>query len=63
MSQDVQSESIEELTSNLKLPEKGINIGFLNVQGIFKRDMTKFAEIQLMMTSKENKNFHFFQFM
>ena len=28
MSQDVQSESIEDSTANLKLPKKGINIGF-----------------------------------
>ena len=33
-----------------------MNIGFLNVQGICSREMTKFAEIKLMMTSEENKN-------
>ena len=36
--------------------EKGMNIGFLNIQGICSRDMTKFLEIDLMMTSEENKN-------
>ena len=44
------------LTCNLV--KKGMNIGYLNIQGICSRDMTKFSEIEieLMMTSEENKN-------
>ena len=33
-----------------------MNIGFLNVQGLCSTDMTKFSEIELMMTSERNKN-------
>ena len=35
---------------NLNLKKKGINIGFLNVQGICGKDMSKFSEINLMLT-------------
>ena len=45
---------------NLNLKKKGINIGFLNVQGICGKDMSKFSEINLMLTSSENKNLHVF---
>ena len=30
--------------NDLQLSKKGMNIGFLNVQGLFSRDMTKFSE-------------------
>ena len=42
--------------NDLQLSKKGMNIGFLNVQGLCSRDMTKFSEIELMMTSERNKN-------
>lgn len=45
---------------NLNLCKKGINIGFLNVQGLRSRNMSKFSEIELMLTSEENKNLHIF---
>ena len=45
---------------NLNLNKKGINIGFLNVQGICGKDMSKFSEINLMLNSSENKNLHVF---
>ena len=41
--------------NELQLSRKGMNIGFLNVQGLCSRDMTKFSEIELMMTSERNK--------
>ena len=44
---------------DLQLSKKGMNIRFLNVQGICSREMTKFAEIELMMTAEENKNLSF----
>ena len=42
--------------NDLQLSRKGMNIGFLNVQGLCSRDMAKFSEIELMMTSERNKN-------
>ena len=41
---------------DLKLCNKGMNIGFLNVQGL----CSKFSEIQVMLTSKQNANLHIF---
>ena len=49
-----------ETTVNLKLMKKGINIGFLNVQGLCGKEMSKFAEINLMLYSQENKKLHIF---
>ena len=49
-----------ETTVNLKVMKKGINIGFLNVKGICGKEMSKFAEINLMLNSQENKKLHVF---
>ena len=40
----------DAFTDTLKLCIKGSNIGFLNVQGLCSREMSKFAEIEVMMT-------------
>ena len=52
------SDSVSSVNLNLK--KKGINVGFLNVQGICGKEMSKFSEINLMLTSSENKNLHVF---
>ena len=41
---------------DLKLCNNGMNIEFLNVQGL----CSKFSEIQVMLTSKQNANLHIF---
>ena len=46
----------EGTVNDLQRSKKGMNIGFLNVQGLYSRDMTKFSEKELIMTSKGNKN-------
>lgn len=55
---DNESKSVSSVNLNLK--KKGINIGFLNVQGICGKNMSKFSEINLMLTSPVNKNIHIF---
>ena len=54
------SGSKDESYLNLNLSNKGINIGFLNVQGLCPREMTKFSEIELFLTAEKNKNIHIF---
>ena len=56
MSDDSNNESQEEYAVNCKLYKKGMTIGFLNVQGF----SSKFSEIQILLTSEENKNLHIF---
>lgn len=55
-----QHDNSNESVTNLNLRKKGMNLGFLNVQGLCSRDMTKFSEIQLMLTAENNKNLHIF---
>ena len=55
-----QSESSCELTVNLNLKRKGINIVFLNIQGLCGKKMCKFSEVKSMLTSVENKKLHVF---
>ena len=46
----------DETVANLRLCKKGMNMGFLNIQGL----SSKFSEIQILLTSEENKNLHIF---
>ena len=55
-----QSESSCESTVNLNLKRKGINIVFLNIQGLCGKEMCKFSEVKSMLTSVENKKLHVF---
>ncbi|MEW8542134.1 MAG: endonuclease/exonuclease/phosphatase family protein, partial [Candidatus Thiodiazotropha sp.] len=57
---ETRHESNDESYLNLNLSNKGINIGFLNVQGLCSRGMTKFSEIELLLTAETNKNIHVF---
>ena len=43
-----------------ELKKKGINFIFRNIQGIRGNEMSKFSEINLMLTSETNKNLHVF---
>ena len=58
--QSISGDSIEgisdETVANLRLCKKGMNMGFLNIQGL----SSKFSEIQILLTSEENKNLHIF---
>ena len=45
-----QSESSCESTVNLNLKRKGINIVFLNIQGLCGKEMCKFSEVKSMLT-------------
>ena len=54
------SKSHLDTSVNLNLKKKGINIGFLNIQGICGKEMVKFSEINLMLSSQENKKLHAF---
>ncbi len=51
---------IDSDDGNLKLNSKGVNIGYLNIQGICARNLTKFDEVKLMLTSPNNTNLHIF---
>ena len=61
-SNDQTSENQNESTSlsavNLNLKRKGMNFGFINIQGVYGNEMSKFSEINLMITSETNKNLH-----
>ena len=46
----------DETYANLGLCKKGMNMGVLNIQGL----SSKFSEIQILLTSEENKNLHIF---
>ena len=46
----------EETVVNLGMSRKGINMGFLNVQGL----SSKFSEIDILLTAKDNENVHIF---
>ena len=46
----------DETVANLRLCKKGMNMGFLNIQDL----SSKFLEIQILLTSEENKNLHIF---
>ena len=46
----------DETVANLRLCKKGMHMGFLNIQGL----SSKFSEIQILLTSEENKNLHIF---
>ena len=37
---------------------KGINIGHLNIQGICGENISKFSELKLLLTVRENFNLH-----
>ena len=52
-----QSDSSCESTVNLNLKRKGINIVFLNTQGLCGKEMCKFSKVKSMLTSVENKNY------
>ena len=57
------SKSTLDTSVNLNLKKKGINVGFLNIQGICGicgKEMVKFSEINLMLSSQENKKLHAF---
>ena len=54
------SKSTLATSVNLNLKKKGINIGFLNIQGICGKEMVKFSEINLTLSSQENKKLHAF---
>ena len=45
---------------SVNLMKKGYNIGHLNVQGLCGDKLSKFSEISLMLTSKENEKLHIF---
>ena len=55
---ETHSESKDESILNLNLSNKGINIGFLNVQGICSSDRTKFSESELFSAAETNSNIH-----
>ena len=40
--------------------KKGYNIGHLNIQGLCGDKLSKFSEISLMLTSKENEKLNIF---
>ena len=50
------SSNSEETVVNLGMRKKGLNMGFLNVQGI----SSKFSEIEILLTAKNNENVHVF---
>ena len=50
------SSNSEETVVNLGMRKKGLNMGFLNVQGI----SLKFSEIEILLTAKYNENVHVF---
>ena len=45
---------------DLQLNNKGINIGHLNIQGICGENLSKFSELQVLLTSPGNNNLHIF---
>ena len=47
---------------NLNLKKKGMNFGFINIQVICGNEMSKFPEINSMVTSETNTNLHVFYF-
>ena len=55
-----QNESTSLSTVNLNLKKKGMDFGFINIQGICGNKLSKFSEINLMLTSERNKNLHVF---
>ena len=57
-----QNESTSVSTVNLNLKKKGMNFGFINIQGICGNELSKFSEINLMLTSETMKNLHAFCF-
>ena len=46
----------DETVAILRLCKKGMNMGFLNIQGL----SSKFSEIQILLTSEDIKNLHIF---
>ena len=48
----------QEHPHSLNLDSKSINIGQLNIQGICGENMSKFSEIKLLLTARENCNLH-----
>ena len=64
---DCSNESISNLNLSksgdpfsLSLNRKGYNIGHINIQGLCEDNLSKFSEISLMLTSKENDTLHIF---
>ena len=49
-----------ENTYSLNYYNKGMNIGNLNIQGIFGDNMNKFSELNMLLTSPDNTNQHIF---
>ena len=49
---------IHKIIRILNLDSKGINIGHLNIQGICGENMSKFSELKLLLTARENCNLH-----
>ena len=48
----------QEHPHSLNLDSKGINIGDLNIQGFCGENMSKFSELKLLLTARENCNLH-----
>ena len=55
-----QNESTSLSTVNLNLNKKGMNFGFINIQGICGNELSKFSKFNLMLTSEKNKKLHVF---
>lgn len=45
---------------SLKLSDKGLNFGHLNIQGICGKNMSKFLELKAVMLNSQNSNLHIF---
>ena len=46
----------------MNLKKKGTNFGFINIQGICGNELSKFSDINLMLTLETNKNLQMFCF-
>ena len=57
-----QNERTSLFTVYLDLKKKGMNFGFINIQGIYGNELSKFSKINLMLTSETNKNLNAFCF-
>lgn len=56
LSSMLSNNNTKESLIDLNLCKKGMNIGFLNVQGL----CSKFSDIQVMLTAEKNANLHIF---
>lgn len=55
-----QFDNINDNFISFNLSDRGFNFGHLNIQGICGKDMTKFAELKLLLTNSDNNNLHVF---